>query len=38
MGFDFRISPKGLRLGENEALFDRKLLEYLHEQGVRKNS
>jgi len=24
----------GLRFCENEALFDRKLLEYLHEQGV----
>ena len=23
----------GLRLGENRGLFDRKLLEYLHEQG-----
>ena len=25
----------GLRSEENEALFDRKLLEYLYEQGVR---
>jgi hypothetical protein len=28
----------GLRLGENEALFDRKLLEELHEQGVTLTS
>jgi len=25
----------GLRLCENDPLFDRKLLDYLHEQGVR---
>ncbi len=28
----------GLRLCENDPLFDRKLLEYLHEQGVRITS
>jgi hypothetical protein len=28
----------GLRLYENDPLFDRKLLEYLHEQGVRSTS
>ncbi|MDO8873356.1 MAG: hypothetical protein Q7V05_11610 [Methanoregula sp.] len=28
----------GLRLGVNRPLFDRKLLEYLHEQGVRSMS
>jgi hypothetical protein len=28
----------GLRLCENDPLFDRKLLDYLHEQGVRCTS
>jgi len=28
----------GLRLDENDPLFDRKLLDYLHEQGVRNTS
>jgi len=28
----------GLHLCENDPLFDRKLLDYLHEQGVRSTS
>ena len=28
----------GLRLDEYDPLFDRKLLDYLHEQGVRSTS
>ena len=28
----------GLRLSENDPMFDRKLLDYLHEQGVRNTS
>jgi len=28
----------GLRLSENDPLFDRKLLDYLHEQGIRKDA
>ena len=35
----FSVSlQNGLRLCENDPLFDRKLLEYLHEQGVRITS
>jgi hypothetical protein len=30
----FVTRQNGLRFCENEALFDRKLLEYLHEQGI----
>ena len=35
----FSVSPQyGLRLCENDPLFNRKLLDYLHEQGVRSMS
>ena len=35
----FSVSlQNGLRLCENDPLFDRKLLEYLYEQGVRSTS
>jgi hypothetical protein len=35
----FSVSlQNGLRLCENDPMFDRKLLDYLHEQGLRSTS